>query len=692
MPWPCTCPAHAVAGSPAPAAPQGRPPWRRGLRGGSPVYKDDVIGGHTSGVRGNASSAHGAQVLSAKVAHARSSVSGKEAAGCSIHTAQTMLSCLCFPTNFTGTAYALDQVRFAACAACSVARRLAVCLACRVPILLLTLPMHCVPVRLPHAQVLDSSFARLLPRHVSRVAAARVAHGRQAVVSCAARNCVCPLTDSFSLRVLRDKGLQQMLSRTFVQGLETPVSRKCLFTVLRLEEEFLENRMFALLDANKNGFITLEEVLLALARAAAGETLRTTMRLHEVGQQRVGGPHEWEDSPNAVRRQAAFAFQLYDLDGNGELTAKEVAVLVTECIGGNARAVEHNIHAIGAVRNAMVDEHGFRLMALHASNFLFPAFRLQQRMAQYGQTAAEALTALRDYFGQHGAGAAPSSSGLPVTKPPAQQKKSPRRPANMAFYFGTEQETPPRPARQAHQAHRNDPSHGRDVPLPPPQVHNGGGRHSKEGGVGPGGQPRQSYRDGPPARQDDFERHPEAGPRARASQYPTEDDVAAAFRAVRLGRTADIESAVTLGSLPIDIVFQPHGATLLHVAAAHGHRSLCKRLLALGAPPDAVDALGRSAAEVALAYRHWEVSAMLRSAGVPISPEAEMHSLRERAQWEAAEAQQMRTPDDSGWGQSADVAGQWGDGGGGLGEEEAGEMGWEGGPSVGRGPHLRGLA
>ena len=36
-PWPCTCPAHAAAGSLSPATPPGRPPWRHGLRGGANV-------------------------------------------------------------------------------------------------------------------------------------------------------------------------------------------------------------------------------------------------------------------------------------------------------------------------------------------------------------------------------------------------------------------------------------------------------------------------------------------------------------------------------------------------------------------------------------------------------------------------------------------------------------------------------
>jgi hypothetical protein len=115
--------------------------------------------------------------------------------------------------------------------------------------------------------------------------------------------------------------------------------------------------------------------------------------------------------------------------------------------------------------------------------------------------------------------------------------------------------------------------------------------------------------------------------------------LARAFRAARLGRTTEVEAAVLREGVPPDAAFEPHRATLLHVAAAHGHRALCRRLLALGAPPRARDALNRTAAEVALAYRHWAAAEALQAAGVPVSPQAAERAADEQRRWRAAQQQ-----------------------------------------------------
>lgn len=475
----------------------------------------------------------------------------------------------------------------------------------------------------------------------------------------------------------RDKSLQQLLLRVFVSGLATPVSKQSLFRVLRLEEDFLENRMFALLDTSHDGFISLEEVLVALARAAAGSTLRKTMRMHAGADENLPGPADWEDSTDAVSSQAAFAFQLYDLDGNGELTAREVSVLVSDTMGGNIRAVDANIRAIGAVRNEAVDLNGFNLMAMHASNFLFPAFRLQQRLAQYGKGASASLAALRQFFAQnglHGDGDGNGHGGYrqnvapPPSRPPAMPspaKRTPARKPRKEFDFGIEKPAeeqqaqarhvreemprppPPQPQQQQQAAaKRRPPRNVEDNNQWAPAVNRRAAAFEGES-IAEQQRALQPHNDG----RWQAQQPPQAPPRQETYSSSDDDIVAAAFRAVRLGRAADLEACLNTGYLPIDIVFQPHGATLLHVAAAHGHRSLCKRLLSWGAPRDAVDMLGRTAAEVALAYRHWEVAATLRAAGVPLSPEAEMQSLRERAQWNA---QQMV---DAEWERGGDVGG-----------------------------------
>jgi hypothetical protein len=115
--------------------------------------------------------------------------------------------------------------------------------------------------------------------------------------------------------------------------------------------------------------------------------------------------------------------------------------------------------------------------------------------------------------------------------------------------------------------------------------------------------------------------------------------LARAFRAARLGRTEEVEAAVLREGVPPDAAFEPHRATLLHVAAAHGHKALCRRLLALGAPPRARDALNRTAAEVALAYRHWAAAEALQAAGVPVSPQAAERAADEQRRWRAQQQQ-----------------------------------------------------
>jgi hypothetical protein len=143
-----------------------------------------------------------------------------------------------------------------------------------------------------------------------------------------------------------------------------------------------------------------------------------------------------------------------------------------------------------------------------------------------------------------------------------------------------------------------------------------------------------------------------ATPGGGASSASKEGLVARAFRAARLGRTEEVEAAIVRDGVSADVAFEPHRATLLHVAAAHGHRALCRRLLALGAPPRARDALGRTAAEVALAYRHWAAAEALQAAGVPVSPTAAAHAAAEQQRWR----QQQQQSDAAAYAQAAAAA------------------------------------
>ncbi len=368
-----------------------------------------------------------------------------------------------------------------------------------------------------------------------------------------------------------------------------------------MEENTLDSRMWSLLDVDDDGWVSLEDVLVCFSRAASGDTLRPNITAPAP----LRPPCVWENEHDALSRQAAFAFQLYDLNNNGRLSAEEVCTLVTEVIGGNARAVDSTLRAIGAVRAGYVDLQSFQLMALHASNFLYPAFRLQQKLSQLGQGATETIRVLRGFF------------DAPLAEQGRNRQAHAGRVKHPPFDFGHEEGDPAVPARGRGHAHAHAAHPAADWGEPDP--------------LQPDSNTQPRRRASPP-------RPPHAsGMEQNCAQplSPTPEVVAAAFRAVRLGRCAEVEQLIASGELRIDIAFEPHAATLLHVAAAHGHRSLCRRLLVLGAAPRARDALGRTAAEVALAYRHWDVAAALKAAGVPVSAEVEVHALRERAQWSA---------------------------------------------------------
>ena len=90
-----------------------------------------------------------------------------------------------------------------------------------------------------------------------------------------------------------------------------------------------------------------------------------------------------------------------------------------------------------------------------------------------------------------------------------------------------------------------------------------------------------------------------------------------AFRAARMGRTAELDEMVREGVVRPDTRDPETGATLLMTAAAHGAKSLCKRLLHLGATPALVDKQGRTALDLALKYNHFTVADYLRRQGVP---------------------------------------------------------------------------
>ena len=92
----------------------------------------------------------------------------------------------------------------------------------------------------------------------------------------------------------------------------------------------------------------------------------------------------------------------------------------------------------------------------------------------------------------------------------------------------------------------------------------------------------------------------------------------AAIRACRRNRPRDIEELVEVKGLFVDSRDETSGGqTLLMIAAANGNKSTCKKLLLLGAAPNARDEHGRTAVDIAHQYNHFELAEYLRAHGVP---------------------------------------------------------------------------
>jgi hypothetical protein len=91
-------------------------------------------------------------------------------------------------------------------------------------------------------------------------------------------------------------------------------------------------------------------------------------------------------------------------------------------------------------------------------------------------------------------------------------------------------------------------------------------------------------------------------------------DFDALIRACKLGKTLDIEHALQQG-FNVDIRQGITGNTLLHIAAANGHKKICRTLLRANADINAVNYVGDTALHCALALNYRELGGYLYSKG-----------------------------------------------------------------------------
>ena len=337
----------------------------------------------------------------------------------------------------------------------------------------------------------------------------------------------------------------------------------------------------------------------------------------------------------------------YDLDGNGSLAAEEVVQLVTRTMGGNARTVNSTLRAIGVLRDGQTStlrRLEFVLMCEKAPNFMYPAFALQEALVRNGGGAGEALEALRAVLPvRRNSQVLANGAKLVRRLSNSMIQTVARRRSSVTFNFGEEASSPPAPAASP------------PARVGPARPARSAMRGAREASRSRSNSPRAGG--GPATSPSPFTPGSAAGLGlgagvASPASSSGEGLEARAFRAARLGRADEVEAAILRGGVSADVAFEPHRATLLHVAAAHGHRALCRRLLGLGAPPRARDALGRTAAEVALAYRHWATAEALQAAGVPVSPTAAAHATAEQQRWR----QQQQQSDAAAYAQAAAAA------------------------------------
>jgi hypothetical protein len=95
---------------------------------------------------------------------------------------------------------------------------------------------------------------------------------------------------------------------------------------------------------------------------------------------------------------------------------------------------------------------------------------------------------------------------------------------------------------------------------------------------------------------------------------PEQPDFESLVRACKLGKTGDIEIALLHG-FNVDARHSVSGNTLLHFAAANGHKKICKLLLRMRADINAANNVGDTALHCALALNYRELGGYLYSKG-----------------------------------------------------------------------------
>jgi hypothetical protein len=167
------------------------------------------------------------------------------------------------------------------------------------------------------------------------------------------------------------------------------VSHDTILAVVRLPRSVLTTRLYSLFPRH-----TLEAFLATLANVHARVRLRT--------------PRSAVGTAKTLTEKEArleFAFEVYDLDGDGVVTEAELLEIVYETMKGNGAKIASTLRAASAacaLPELELRENGpsfrfpeFRTLAERVPSLLFPAQTLYELMRENAKHAETALRALR---------------------------------------------------------------------------------------------------------------------------------------------------------------------------------------------------------------------------------------------------------------------------------------------------------
>jgi len=440
------------------------------------------------------------------------------------------------------------------------------------------------------------------------------------------------------------------------------VSHDTILAVVRLPRSVLTTRLYSLFPRH-----TLEAFLTTLANVHARVRLRT--------------PRSAVGTAKTLTEKEArleFAFEVYDLDGDGVVTEAELLEIVYETMKGNGAKIASTLRAASAacaLPELELRENGpsfrfpeFRTLAERVPSLLFPAQALYELMRENATHAETALRALRARAQSEPSASSASLSAFPE-RPPTSTNGSrqntgktrrtvpvvPNGHVDTRMSEMSEGEARARCAslsaealssflenigmdlgldlmdadELADLAAAGALSTGRALPALTPETERGereddASRASREDS--PSSSPSSSGR-----RASSFRVR-----RARASLAdafaagpgppPSPSTRAAdAFRAARMGRADALEAMIRAGEVHQDATdaSSEHAFSLLMAAAMSGAKGACRRLLSLGADASATDARGRTALDLALEYGHDAVADLLARKGVPFGDRSE---------------------------------------------------------------------